>query len=342
MEYSMKKGKGPVIVVAVGGNALLREHQKGLYEEQIDNVEKCTAGLARLIVNGYQLVLIHGNGPQVGLLMQRAEASATTIPPVPLFVHSAETQGQIGLQLMNSLNNRLATSETPVATILTWVVVDPADPAFRTPTKPVGTFHSLEEIEAMARKKPFSYIEDSGRGYRKVVASPRPLEIIETDLVRDILHTGRSVIAAGGGGVPVVRRDDGKLEEVEAVIDKDLSAALLATSIKADMLVILTGVEHVAINFNKPDMRLLDTVSVSTIKTYQQQGHFPPGSMGPKIAACINFVEKTGGKAIITTLDKAVEAIAGKAGTIIVPDSMQESRFTPVPQTRIPVSEQCL
>ena len=320
----MSKSNGPVIVVAVGGNALLREHQRGTYEEQMDNIEQCTAGLASIIADGHRLVLIHGNGPQVGLLMQRAENPGTAVPSVPLFVHNAETQGQIGHQLMNSLAGRLASrlssTDAPVAAVLTSVVVASDDPAFQHPTKPVGSFYNREAIEAMAREKDFAYVEDSGRGYRKVVASPRPLAVIEAELVRDILATGRSVIAAGGGGIPVVRTEDGRLEAVEAVIDKDLTAALLAASIKADTLVILTGVEQVAIHFNKPGMRLLGTVGVSEIKGYAAEGHFPPGSMGPKISACIDFVERTGGRAIITTLDKAVNALAGLCGTAIVPD----------------------
>lgn len=309
------------MVVAVGGNALLREHQKGTYAEQHENIEACTWDLARIVEGGSRLVLIHGNGPQVGLLMQRAENPATTVPPMPMFIHNAETQGQIGYQLMNSLTNRLgASAADAVVTLLTRVVVDPADPAFAHPSKPVGSFYSRDEIEALARERSFQYVEDSGRGYRKVVASPRPLEIVEADLVRHVLNTGRSVIAAGGGGIPVIKKSDGTLYEVEAVIDKDFSAALLGASIKADTLVILTGVEQVAINFNKPNMRLLDTVTVSEAKAYYAEGHFPPGSMGPKIAACIDFVEKSGSRAVITTLDKAVAALEGGCGTSIIPD----------------------
>lgn len=313
--------KKPLVVVAVGGNALIKENQKGTIAEQAANVEECSRELFKILETGYQLVLTHGNGPQVGLIMLRDSYPGAIIPPMPLYIYNAESQGQIGFQLMNSLSNRLAAigMHDAVATMLTRVVVDGDDPGFRNPTKPVGPFYSIEVIDTLAKALGFSYVEDSGRGYRKVVSSPKPLEIVEIELLRDILATGRSVIAAGGGGIPVVRKDHGELMGVEAVIDKDLTSALLAGLVNADILMILTGVEQVAINFNKPDMRKLGRISLAEAKMYFADGHFPPGSMGPKMAAAIDYVEKTGGKAIITRLEKAADALTGKTGTIITP-----------------------
>jgi carbamate kinase len=267
------------------------------------------------------LLLTHGNGPQVGRIMLRDAYPGAKIPPMPLYIYNAESQGQLGFQLMNSLSNRLAAKnmDDSIAAVLTRVVVDAADPGFQRPTKPVGAFYSIEEITALSAAMGFPYVEDSGRGYRKVVASPKPKEVVEAELIRDILATGRSVIAVGGGGIPVVRDSKGALTGVEAVIDKDLSSALLAAQLGADMLMILTGVEQVAINFNKPDMRCLSAITLAEAKRYNDEGHFPPGSMGPKMTAVIDFVEKTGNTAMITKLEKIREALAGTTGTSIRP-----------------------
>jgi len=311
----------PLVVAAVGGNALLREDQKGTIAEQAANVEQCANELVNIISAGNQLLLTHGNGPQVGLIMLRDSYPGAVIPPMPLYIYNAETQGQIGFQLMNALSNRLVMSNVreEVATVITRVIVDRNDPGFQNPTKPVGPFYSVEVIDTLAKAHNFQYMEDSGRGYRKVVASPKPLEIEEIKLIRSILDSGRSVIAAGGGGIPVIRLPDGQLQGIDAVIDKDLTTALLAEQLKADILMILTGVEQVAINFNKPDMKKLGAISVAEAQAYYDEGHFPAGSMGPKMIAAINFVRKTGGKAIITTLEKAAPALLGSAGTVIHP-----------------------
>ena len=313
--------KKPLVVVAVGGNALLREDQKGTIAEQTANVEECAAELVKIIDEGCQLVLTHGNGPQVGLIMLRDSYAGAVIPPMPLYIYNAESQGQIGYQLMNALANHLARKgvSDAVATVLTRVVVDAEDPGFLKPTKPVGPFYTVEVIDVLAKSMGFAYVEDSGRGYRKVVASPQPKEIVELELIRDILASGRSIIAAGGGGIPVVRKEYGALQGVDAVIDKDLTSALLAEELQADTLMILTGVDQVAINFNKPDMRKLGDISLAEAKRYFAEGHFPAGSMGPKMAAAINFVERSGGTAIITRLEKAVPALRGETGTRIRP-----------------------
>ena len=317
----MSEPKKPLVVVAVGGNAILRENQKGTIAEQAANVEACVDALAGILESGHQMLLTHGNGPQVGLIMLRDSYPGAKIPPMPLYIYNAESQGQIGFQLMNSLSNRLQSrgAQDALATVLTRVVVEADDPGFANPTKPVGPFYSIEEITALAAAFGFTYIEDSGRGYRKVVASPEPTEVVELDLIRDILATGRSVIAAGGGGIPVVRDKDGALRGVDAVIDKDLSSALLASQIGADTLMILTSVDQAAINFNKPDMRPLGDISLAEAKKHYADGQFPPGSMGPKMAAAIDFVEKSGGQAIITRLERAAEALGGGTGTRIHP-----------------------
>ncbi len=308
-----------LVVVAVGGNALLRENQRGKIEEQTANVDECTAELVKIIENGYQLLLTHGNGPQVGLIMLRDSYEGAKIPPMPLYIYNAESQGQIGFQLMNSLSNRLVAKgiNDAVTTVLTRVIVDENDPNFQNPTKPVGPFYGIEEITILANALNFKFVEDSGRGYRKVVSSPAPVEIVEFDIINAILKTGRSVIAAGGGGIPVVKTENGQLKGVDAVIDKDLSTALLAKQVNADVLMILTGVEQVAINFGKPDMQKLARISIEEAKKYYDEGHFPAGSMGPKMLAAIDFVEKTGKEAIITTLEKVTDALDGITGTCI-------------------------
>lgn len=317
----MVQDDNKIVVVAVGGNALMRENQKGTLEEQQANVEECSAQLIKIIEAGYQLVLTHGNGPQIGLIMLRDANPGITRPPMPLYIYNAETQGQIGFQLMRSLGNLAKRNNIKhqITALLTQVVVDKNDPAFANPTKPIGPFYSKEEMDDLQKQLTFPYVEDSGRGYRKVVCSPRPQEIVEARVIKGMTALGLSVISAGGGGIPLVRNEDGTLTGCEAVIDKDLTSALLASAIDASTLMILTGVEKVCIHFNTPQMQQLDTVDVKTMRRYMDEGHFPPGSMGPKIMAALEFVEESRGKAIITCLDKAVDALNGKTGTTIVP-----------------------
>ncbi len=310
-----------IVVAAVGGNALIRAGQQGTLEEQSANVEACTAELVKIMEAGYQLVLTHGNGPQIGLIMLRDASPYAVRPPMPLYIYNAETQGQIGFLLMRSLDNRLARSgkRQQITAMLTQVIVDRDDPNFMNPTKPIGPFYTREEMDALQAELSFPYVEDSGRGYRKVVCSPRPREIVEARVIKGLTALGLSVISAGGGGIPVVRNDDGTLSGVEAVIDKDFTSALLASQIDASTLLLLTGVEKVAIHFNTPRMRWLDQVTVAEMKTLFAEGHFPPGSMGPKVEAAIQFVERSGGRAVITRLETAVDALEGRTGTIVVP-----------------------
>lgn len=315
--------KKPVLVIAIGGNAITKEHQQGTVQEQLANIEHCADSIVELLKSGYRVVLTHGNGPQVGNLLLRVEAARGIVPPVPLDICGAESQGQIGYLIQRTLTNKLEKQglNDQAVTILTQVLVDRNDPAFFNPTKPIGPFYSQEQARELAGCGCGTYAEDSGRGYRRIVPSPKPVGIIEKDIIQLLVDSGRLIITAGGGGIPVYREADGELTGIEAVIDKDWASSVLASQIQADYLVIITGVEQVAINFNKPDMKLLSSISVSEAKRYQAEGHFPAGSMGPKMEAAIDFVEKTGCKAVITSLEKITEALRGETGTTITADA---------------------
>ena len=306
------------LVVALGGNAIQRAGQKGTAAEQIANVSSAMASVAELAVRGYRIVLTHGNGPQVGtILVQQAAAEVSEgIPAMPMDVAGAMSQGQLGYMMQQCLQNELRKrgKPWPVATVITQMVVDPNDPAFENPTKPVGPFYTAEKAEEI-RKQGFRVVEDSGRGYRRVVPSPQPAAIAEIYAIRTLVNSGTLVICSGGGGVPVLRDSDGMLHGVEAVIDKDMGASLLAQKLEADRLLILTDVEKVSINFRQPGQQELDKVSVDEAKRYIEEGHFAAGSMGPKVKAAMQFVEAGGKQAIITQLHSAINAIDGKTGT---------------------------
>ncbi|MFZ5943057.1 MAG: carbamate kinase [Bacillota bacterium] len=315
--------KQPVIVIAIGGNAITKENQKGTLEENVANIESCADSIIDLIENGYRVVLTHGNGPQVGNILLRVEAASELVPPMPLDVCGAESQGQLGYLIQRTLTNKMKQRglDKEVVTILTQVLVDSNDQAFKNPTKPIGPFYTEEQAVKLKQEKNAVFVEDSGRGYRRVVPSPKPMGIIERQTVKHLVEEGKIVITAGGGGIPVIAGDNGELKGIEAVIDKDWASSVLAQEIKSDLLVILTGVEKVAINFGKPNMELLTQLNVSEAKKYYDEGHFPPGSMGPKIAAAVEYVEKTGGKALITSLEMVGSALKGQTGTFIVPDN---------------------
>lgn len=316
MEKSNSRG---TIVVALGGNAILQPGQKGTDKEQIENVHKTCRQIASMIKEGYRVVITHGNGPQVGNILIQNGAASDKVPAMPLDICGAESQGLIGYmmqqQLVNILNE-MGINKT-VVTVVTQMVVDRSDPAFKKPTKPVGPFYTKEYAEKAIKEKGESWIEDAGRGWRKVVPSPNPIRIVEIESILDLINSGCIVIANGGGGIPVVE-ENGRYEGVEAVIDKDFGGERLAFNVKADIFMILTDVPKVYINYNKPDQKPLDEVTVAEIEKYQEEGHFKAGSMGPKVEACRRFIVNGGKNAIITSLDTAIDALRGQAGTRIV------------------------
>ncbi|MBI2469795.1 MAG: carbamate kinase [Planctomycetes bacterium] len=313
----MKKSR--VVVIALGGNALIMEWQRGTTAEQFENTRKSLDGIVYCLKQGYGVVITHGNGPQVGNLLLMVEASRTQVPELPLAVCVADTEGAIGYMVQQSLTNRLRKEgfDRCVVTVLTQVIVDKHDTAFSNPTKPIGPFFTKEEAEHFRKEKGWQIVEDSHRGYRRVVASPNPLKIVEERAIKCLLEAGDIVIAAGGGGIPVITKEDGDLEGVDVVIDKDLASSVLARDIKADCLMMLTGVEHVFLNFKQPNEQPLKALTVKEAQRYLQEGHFPPGSMGPKIQAAINFLNWGGEVAIITSIDKVKEALEGITGTKI-------------------------
>ena len=305
------------IVIALGGNALQEAGKPATAQAQLEVVERTSVYIADILEKGYQIVLAHGNGPQVGRLVIQNEYAEPVTPAMPFDVCGAMSQGMIGYHIQQGLSKVLRSrgNSTPVATVVTQVVVDSHDPKFQNPSKPIGPFYTEEEAAAIAAQKGYVMKEDAGRGWRRVVASPMPVEI---DAVRCLVDNGFIVVTVGGGGIPVVRNAQGNLEGVAAVIDKDLASERLAEDLDVDALVILTAVEKVSINFKKPDQKDLDTLSVAEAKRYIAEGHFAPGSMLPKIEAAVKFVEsKPGRRAIITSLDQAALALEGKAGTTI-------------------------
>ncbi|HHT9147341.1 MAG TPA: carbamate kinase [Candidatus Wunengus sp. YC61] len=318
----MKIKKRRIVVIALGGNALIMEGQRGTIAEQFENTRKSLDGIVYCLKQGYGVVITHGNGPQVGNLLLMVEASRNQVPDLPLGVCVADTEGAIGYMIQQSLTNRLRKEglDRCVVTVLTQVIVDKHDTAFLNPTKPIGPFFTKEEAERFRKEKGWQIKEDSHRGYRRVVASPNPLKIVEERAVKSLLAAGDIVIAAGGGGIPVIMKEDGDLAGVDVVIDKDLASSVLARDIKAECLMMLTGVEHVFLNFKQPNERALKALTVKEAERYLKEGQFPPGSMGPKIQAAINFLNWGGEAAIIAAIDKVKEALVGIAGTKITKD----------------------
>jgi len=316
----MKKHR--VVVIALGGNALIMEGQRGTIAEQFENIRKSLDGIVYCLKQGYGIVITHGNGPQVGNMLLMVEASRNQVPELPLEVCVADTEGAIGYMIQQSLTNRLRKEglDRCVVTVLTQVIVDKHDTAFSNPTKPIGPFFAREDAERFRKEKGWHIVEDSHRGYRRVVASPNPLKIVEERAVKSLLETGDIVIAAGGGGIPVIMKEDGDWEGVDVVVDKDLASSILARDLKADCLMMITGVEHVFLNFKQPNERVLKTLTVKEAERYLKEGHFPSGSMGPKIQAAINFLNWGGEVAIIAAIDKVKEALEGITGTKITKD----------------------
>ena len=307
------------LVVALGGNALQSGGGQATAEAQLEVVHKTCGYLASLISEGHDVLIVHGNGPQVGRIHLASETAKDVTPAMPFDVCGAMSQGYIGYHLQQAMRKALNDKgiKKEVASIVTQMVVDKNDPGFQNPTKPIGVFYSKEEADELVKEKGYHVKEDSGRGYRRVVASPLPLRIVELQTVKTLFNAGTVVITCGGGGIPVVESEKGYLG-VAAVIDKDFAAERLAEDIDADMLVILTEVEQVAINFGKPEQKNLDKLSIADAEKFIEEGHFAPGSMLPKVQAAVKFAKAyPGRKAIITALDSVLPALLGKTGTVI-------------------------
>jgi len=308
------------VVIAFGGNASYPPTIKGLASEQISLMAEACEHLVRIIQAGFQVILTHGNGPVVGNILFRMARTANELPPMPMDVCVAHSQGGIGYMLQQTLANVLHEHgvERTVGSVLTQVEVDPDDPGFADPTKPVGRFFSPQEAERLTREQNWCFVEDSGRGHRRVVPSPRPLRILELSAVEALLTADVIPITVGGGGIPVTRDAQGRFHGVSAVIDKDLSSAMLANQLGAESLVMLTGVERVALDFGKPSQRPVDRMTAAQARQYHDDGQFPPGSMGPKIDAALRYLDGGGREVIITSIEHLHDALQGSAGTRIV------------------------
>jgi carbamate kinase len=309
----------PLAVVAFGGNALLRPEDSGTTAEQLERAREAVRKLLPVLGRGYELVVVHGNGPQVGNVLLQSEAAAGTVPRQSLDFCVAQTEGSIGFLLELAFANELARAgfQKEVVTLITQVQVDAADPAFGNPTKPVGPFFPEAKAARLMEEVGWTMVEDAGRGWRKVVASPKPVAIRGVEVAAVLVNRGHIVIAAGGGGVPVVATGEGEIRGVEAVIDKDYSAAMLAAALQADLFVVLTGVERVSRDFGKPTEQPLPEIDVATAKQLLAEGQFPPGSMGPKIDAAIRFIAAGGREVLITRAESLGEALERKTGTRI-------------------------
>ena len=311
------------IVIALGGNALQADPKDTTSEAQLITAKQTSEAIVDLIQEGHEVIVAHGNGPQVGQLVATYETSASineNSPIMPFPECGAMSQGYIGYHLQQSIRGEMRKRgiNKEVATVVTQVIVDSKDPGFKNPTKPVGSFFTQEQAEKLMIEKGYTMKEDSNRGWRRVVASPLPIAIVEEPIIRTLVDAGHIVITVGGGGIPVIDKGNGILEGVPAVIDKDFASAKLAELLNADVLIVLTAVQQVAINFGKPNQKNLSSINIEEAKTYIEEGQFAPGSMLPKIKATISFVEsKEGRKAIITSLEKAKDAISERAGTVI-------------------------
>jgi carbamate kinase len=306
-------------VLAIGGNSLIKDKSHIALSSQYEAIQETSKYIAELIAEGLSMVITHGNGPQVGFLYRRGELARHELPLIPLDICGADTQGAIGYMIEMALLNELHKLGVAkkVAAVVTKTIVDRDDPSFQNPTKPIGSFMSEEEAHSHKKEFGWQVLEDAGRGYRRVVPSPMPKEIIELDAIRSLLKEGYTVIAVGGGGVPVIWNEQGTLEGVEAVIDKDFGSSLLAKNLGADTFIISTAVDAVYLNFGKENQKSIRRATLSEIRQYMKEGHFKPGSMMPKIESVIEFLEGGGNKAIITSPEGLLKAFKGEAGTTI-------------------------
>ena len=308
-------------VVAVGGNALIKDKNHQTVPDQYQAAVETMKHIANMIIDGWDVVITHGNGPQVGFILRRSELAAHELHEVPLDYCGADTQGSIGYMFQQALHNefRLRGIKKQAVTVITQTIVDRNDPAFQNPTKPIGSFMDETAAKEKMAKEGWTMVEDAGRGWRRVVPSPIPQTIVEADAIRSLIEQGFVVIGVGGGGIPVIQKENGDLVGVEAVIDKDFGSAILASMIKADIFLISTAVEKVAINFNKPDQKWLDQMTVAEARKYLAEGQFAKGSMMPKIEAILKYMDQGGKKALITDPEHIKHALEGKTGTWILP-----------------------
>jgi len=310
----------PIVIVAMGGHAFMQKGQAGTIEDHEQNAVNIAEVLMTLVNSGYHLVVTHGNGPQVGNLLIQHECSRNEVPPMPLDVLVGMTEGSLGYILQQSLLNQLRRRDIRrfVVTVVTQVLVSADDPAFESPNKPIGPFLSEAEARDREQRLGWKIQQESGRGWRRLVPSPRPIKVIQRDMIRDAARAGHVVVACGGGGIPIVEKEDGQYSGIEAVIDKDLTSSVLGVNIGAALLIILTAVPNVYVDFGTPKQRALGAVTVEEIERYREQGHFQPGNMGPKIEAVIHFLRNGGRRALITDPPSLPDAIEGRAGTHLV------------------------
>ena len=314
------------MLIAVGGNSLIRAGETGTIAEQRVNARRTAAAIVQLICAGYRLVVTHGNGPQVGAQLLRSERASDQVPGQTLDVCGAATQGEIGYLLSQSISDELAVAhlDVPVASLVTQTVVRADDPAMQHPTKPIGPFYSRQQAEERGRQLGWQIVEDAARGYRRVVPSPEPVEIVELSVIRSLMSQGILVVACGGGGIPVIRRG-GELKGVEAVIDKDRASALLASQLQVDTFAISTDIPFVYLDYKKPTQQKLRNVSATELAAHYKAGHFPPGNMGPKVESALRFLQAGGKEVVITSYEYLAEAVGGSMGT----------RITPAPATQV-------
>ncbi len=309
-------------LIAVGGNSLIRAGEKGTIVEQLENTRRTAEAIVGLVRRGYQLVITHGNGPQVGAQLLRSERASDVVYSQTLDVCGACSQGEIGYLLAQSLENELAAAgiDMPVASLVTQVLVSADDPAMQHPSKPIGPFYSRADAEEKKRLLGWQIVEDAARGYRRVVPSPNPLEILELDVIRSLVSRGVLVVSTGGGGIPVMLVK-GRLQGVEAVIDKDRASALLATQLGVELFVVTTDTDYVYLNYKNPGQTALTHVTASRLEEHYRAGHFPPGNMGPKIESVLRFLRNGGREVVITSHEHLLDAVTGGAGTHVVPDA---------------------
>lgn len=312
--------KNKIALIAFGGNAILPKNERGLQNEQMNNAQKAAQLMIHIVKKGYDLIIVHGNGPQVGNLLIQMEESINKVPPYTLEICDAMTEGSMGFMLEKSLLNELRKNslDKEIGTLITQIVVDREDPAFEKPTKPIGPFYSKYRAQMLIKEKKWQMIEDAGRGYRKVVPSPMPIDVVPKKIIHEMVHSGKIVIAAGGGGIPVIINGNGLFQGVEAVIDKDYTSSLIAREVKCDLFIILTNVSRVSLNFGTPDEQPISNMTVEEAERYLEEGQFPMGSMGPKIKAAVEYIKAGGKEVIITSANHLKAALINRSGTKIL------------------------